>query len=207
MGLNGAKQWVGNGAWFRKVESLAHPTLWPHGLYPPGSSNHEIFQARVLEWVAIAFSRGSSRPRDRTWVSRIVGRHLRLWRCGQFYQWGKCFSKASTPHFYHPLCRHVDDPTVRVSMIKHKEHWRSTRLEFLSENLVSKTNGEKCILCLPACLSPSGWPASSKRATEENKKEGKKIISNHIPTCPWLPWKDDLNGSGQSFSLKYLSME
>ena len=41
-----------------------------------GSSVHGIFHARVLEWVAISFSRGSSRPRDRTWVSRIVGRHL-----------------------------------------------------------------------------------------------------------------------------------
>ena len=38
------------------------------------SSVHGIFQARVLEWVAISFSRGSSQPRDRTWVSRIVGR-------------------------------------------------------------------------------------------------------------------------------------
>ena len=82
MGLNGAKQWLGNGAWFRKVESLAHPTLCdPMDCSPPGSSDHEIFQARILEWVAIAFSRGSSRPRDRTWVSHIVGRCLRLWRC------------------------------------------------------------------------------------------------------------------------------
>ena len=40
-----------------------------------GSSIHGIFQARVLEWVAISFSRRSSWPRDRTRVSRIVGRH------------------------------------------------------------------------------------------------------------------------------------
>ena len=33
-----------------------------------------ILQARILEWVAISFSRGSSPPRDRTWVSRIEGR-------------------------------------------------------------------------------------------------------------------------------------
>ena len=37
-------------------------------------SIHGIFQARVLEWVAISCSRGSSQPRDRTWVSHIVGR-------------------------------------------------------------------------------------------------------------------------------------
>ena len=35
---------------------------------PPGSSVHGIFQARILEWVAIPFSRGSSRCTDRTWV-------------------------------------------------------------------------------------------------------------------------------------------
>ena len=38
---------------------------------PPGSSVHGISQARILEWVAVAFSRGSSRPRDRTHVSCI----------------------------------------------------------------------------------------------------------------------------------------
>ena len=45
----------------------------------PDSSIHEIFQARILEWVAISFSRGSSRPRNWTWVSRIVGRRFTIW--------------------------------------------------------------------------------------------------------------------------------
>ena len=45
----------------------------------PRSSIHGIFQARVLEWVAISFSRGSSQSRDRTWVSRIVGRRFTIW--------------------------------------------------------------------------------------------------------------------------------
>ena len=45
----------------------------------PCSSIHGIFQARVLEWVAISFSRGSSRPRDRTQVSHIAGRHFTIW--------------------------------------------------------------------------------------------------------------------------------
>ena len=38
-----------------------------------------ILQARILEWVAIFFSRASSQPRDRTQVSRIAGRHFNLW--------------------------------------------------------------------------------------------------------------------------------
>ena len=41
----------------------------PHGLYLPGSSIHGIFQARLLECIAISFSRGSSQSRDRTPVS------------------------------------------------------------------------------------------------------------------------------------------
>ena len=44
----------------------------------PGSSLHGILQARVLEWVAISFSRGSSQPRDRNQVSRIPGRCFNL---------------------------------------------------------------------------------------------------------------------------------
>ena len=40
----------------------------------PGSSVHGILQARILEWVAFLFSRGSSWPRDRTWVCCIAGR-------------------------------------------------------------------------------------------------------------------------------------
>ena len=40
----------------------------------PGSSVHGIFQARLLEWVAISFSRGTSRLRDQTQVSCITGR-------------------------------------------------------------------------------------------------------------------------------------
>ena len=39
-----------------------------------GSSVHGIFQTRILEWVVISFSRGSSQPRDWTWVSHIAGR-------------------------------------------------------------------------------------------------------------------------------------
>ena len=51
----------------------------PMGCSLPGSSVHWIFQAIVLEWIAISFSRGSSRLRDRTRVSHIVDRCLTIW--------------------------------------------------------------------------------------------------------------------------------
>ena len=44
----------------------------------PGSSVHGIFQARILEWVVISFSRESSQHRDWTWVSCIAGRYMRF---------------------------------------------------------------------------------------------------------------------------------
>ena len=44
----------------------------------PGSFVHGIVQARILEWVAIPSSRGSSQPRDRTWVSCIAGRFFTI---------------------------------------------------------------------------------------------------------------------------------
>ena len=56
------------------------PTLCnPMDYSLPGSYIHGIFQARVLEWVAISFSRGYSWPRDWTQVSRIAGRGFTIW--------------------------------------------------------------------------------------------------------------------------------
>ena len=45
----------------------------------PGSSIHGIFQARILEWVAVSFSMGSSQPRDWTQVSHIAGWFFTVW--------------------------------------------------------------------------------------------------------------------------------
>ena len=55
--------------------SQSCPTLCdPMDCGLPGFSVHGILQARILEWVAIPFSRGTSQPRDRTVVSCIAGR-------------------------------------------------------------------------------------------------------------------------------------
>ena len=65
-----------------------------------GSLVHGIFQARVLEWVAISCSRESSQPRDRTQVSRIAGRCFTIWATNvlsTYSQWrmlSTCFKLA-----------------------------------------------------------------------------------------------------------------
>ena len=56
------------------------PTLCdPMDCSLPSSSVHGIFQAIVLEWIVISFSRGSSWPRDQTWVSSVVDRRFAIW--------------------------------------------------------------------------------------------------------------------------------
>ena len=92
----------------------------------PGSSVRGNFQARVLEWVAISFSGGSSWPRDWTHVSHIAGRCFTVWATGKdlinqhvrelyiFYMspWSDIFiSKTLLPFLglsfpYHPVFSH-----------------------------------------------------------------------------------------------------
>ena len=62
--------WSGKWKWSRSVVSLCDPT----DCRVPGSPVHGIFQARILVWVAISFSRGSSWPRVQIHVSCIAGR-------------------------------------------------------------------------------------------------------------------------------------
>ena len=59
--------------------ALSCPTLRSHRLSPSRLLIHGILQARILGWVAIPFSRGSSRPRDQTRVSRIANRFFTIW--------------------------------------------------------------------------------------------------------------------------------
>ena len=58
-------------------------TLQPMDCNPPGSSVHGIFQARILEWTAISYSKGSFQPRDQICVSCIscIGRQMGSLTC------------------------------------------------------------------------------------------------------------------------------
>ena len=86
------------------------PTLCnPMDCSPQGFLVHGILQARILEWVPISFSRGSSRPRDRTPVSHIAGRHFNLWATQEAqpspYCWLKLYLRyffANTVQIYQP---------------------------------------------------------------------------------------------------------
>ena len=80
------------------------PTLWdPMDCSPPGSCVHGILQARIPEWVAISFSRGSSWPRDRTRVACLPGRFFTIWAPGKpFRNKGHSKPKALESSWNHP---------------------------------------------------------------------------------------------------------
>ena len=100
------------------------PTLGdPMECSPPGSSVHGIFHARILEWVAIYFSRGSSWPRDQTQVSCTTGRFFTKWAMREaLWMWELDHKESWTPKnwcFWSPgeLPVPLPDPQVEKSYV------------------------------------------------------------------------------------------
>ena len=105
----------------------------PMDCSPPGSSVHGISQARILEWGAIAFSRGFSRPRDRTQVSGIAGRHLTVWATRESWRESKIMWRflitqgtgAPIPfiiqgpiHMYHYIVQYIHNTYNMILFLK-----------------------------------------------------------------------------------------
>ena len=92
-----------------KFSLAAHscPTLCdPMDCSLPDSSVHGIFQARILEWSAISFPRGSSQPRDQTQVSNVVGRCFIIWATREvtlLLKYGLCLIIQSCPTLCDPM--------------------------------------------------------------------------------------------------------
>ena len=102
--------------YFMKVKvfvTQSCPTLWdPIDCSLPGSSVHGILQARILEWVAMPFSRESSLARDWTQVFCTAGRFFTVWatreacellhelnRIMETYKWKVTASEGAVPPF------------------------------------------------------------------------------------------------------------
>ena len=95
-----------SGVWASSLQACLTPCS-PMDCGPSGSSVHGILQARILEWLAISSSRGSSCLQDQTWIfcgSRIAGRFFTTGPLGKTYWSVAC-------HFFSPftdklwLCR------------------------------------------------------------------------------------------------------
>ena len=74
----------------------------------PHSSIHGVLQARILEWIAMPFSRGSSWPRDQTQVSCIADRFFTTWAQGKPVPIWTAFLPFEVPNYYPLLSLAVD---------------------------------------------------------------------------------------------------
>ena len=113
------------GWWFsRKVMSDSCDSM---DCNPPGSSVHGNLQAKIPEWVAISFSRGSSRPRNPTQVSCIAGRFFtdcampetpHTQRCAS--DRGACQATSARPSFWvlYPLVSAFFSPNTARAVSK-----------------------------------------------------------------------------------------
>ena len=132
---------------------------------PPGSSVHEIFQARILESIAVSSSRGSSRPGDRTWIS-CSGRQI-------LYHWAT--KEELSPHTQHSFVNQVQFSSVAQScptlfdpmnhsmpgLPVHHQLLESTQTHV---HCVMPSN--HLILCCPLLLLPSIFPSNRVFSSE-----------------------------------------
>ena len=109
----------------------------------PGSSVHGILQAKIPEWVAFPFSRGSSQPRDWTWVSWIAGRFFTIWTTRDVN------NTRTTGKFYFFL------NTILYSLELSKKNWRPKFGVWLILHFCAHTPNTTRVgsfQCLSACL-------------------------------------------------------
>ena len=145
--------------------SVTSDSLRPHGLYcnPLGPSVHRLFQGRIMEWVVISSSRGSSRPMDRTWVSciscldRQIPYHCTTWevcilankRCIERdvrYKKTSCFKS-------HWMYMNTQREIVRK---RKKQRWRIYlevySLKFTRNYFCLRRITESCTFCFFICI-------------------------------------------------------
>ena len=104
-----------------KSPSCVRLSVTPGSCSPPSSSVHEISQARILEWVAISYPRGSSRPRNRTslllhWQAETIAEPFVLaWWC-------------SVAQLYSTLCDPVNCGTPGLPVLHHLPEFAQTHV-------------------------------------------------------------------------------
>ena len=122
----------------------------------PGSSIHGIFQARILEWVSISFSRRSSRPRDWTRVSHIVGWPFTVWAYGGDNEDNaNLLQKVPCTHYYSQCPQPCSRPPLTHASARHSwTSWASLGQSFTPSNHPSLNLSFYLSVCiLSSCVS------------------------------------------------------
>ena len=133
----------------------------------PGSSVHGIFQARMMQWFAVPFSRGSSQPRDQTHISRVscIDRWI-------LYCWapGEALLKLTWPVFY----------VETVLLLLLLSHFSRVRLCATQETAAHQAPPS---LGFSRQEHWSGLPFPSPMHESEKWKWSRSVVSNF--TTPW----------------------
>ena len=118
--LNCTKWWT---SWYvkvnRKVAEACLTLCDPMDCSPPNSSIHGLLQARILEWVAVPFSKGSSQPRDWTQVSYIAGGFFTIWATREALMVCEVKVTQSCP----TLCHLMTSWTIQSMEFSRPEYW------------------------------------------------------------------------------------
>ena len=159
------QDWEGKGHSLQLVESFINSVWSPHSVAssylsecevkvtqscltpcnPVNYTLHGILQARILEWVAFPFSRGSSQPRDQTQVSQIVSRFFTSWATREAPSYLKggvdtCISRVQKKEFEFGDC---------LSQYL----WR----HLTPQHLTTRTSMTRCSSALHTCILVRTW--------------------------------------------------
>ena len=133
----------------------------PMDCSPPGSRVHGILQARILKWIAIPFSRGSSQPRDWTQVSCIAGGFFTIWDTREasvmpinpfLPQWSKLrfnFCIYSILHIHALLLCYLSLPCICPKLLLSRA---------ISNPLIFKSHWLFCSFSNSHTTDPYNWP-------------------------------------------------
>ena len=156
--------------------SAVSHSLRPMDCSPPGSSVHGIFQARILEWVAISSSRGSSWPGDRTPILRSPEME------GRFFITGTTWAAPRFNNLYKISQLAASRAKTRI-MIQHSPsqppkqwHWETSGREFPS-GLVVRVLHFHC----GGLGSIPGWktvPHAEQSSQNTKKKKKREFLGN-----------------------------
>ena len=124
----------------------------------PGYSVYGILQARILEWVAISSYRGSSHPREWTWVSCIAGRFFT--DCGM----KEAHDPISSVQFTHSVVSDSATPWTTAHLASLSITNSRSLPKLMSIELVMPSN--HLIFCRPLLLLPSIFPNISVFSNE-----------------------------------------
>ena len=171
----------------------------PRDCSPPGFSLYGIFQARVLEWVVISYSRGSSQPRDQTCISCVscIGRHS-LPLAPPWLSIQLCMNKTSRD--FSLTAPDTGQEAIQISSVFALDESVSPSHHFGTTNTmeaqVQLLGPEALSCCLPTLLlrprakeaiaGPGSWPAAQLWWTPQGRLARNRDLSGHTSSSDSL---------------------